>query len=481
MKKLLRLPLLLVLAMVVMMSCEKEDPKPNPNPDPDPNPGNDIPELTIKVNKFINDAMSDIYLWNKEMPDIDLNNEKDSKEYFNKLLFEDDRWSFATDDIVALENSFQGKEKSYGWSLAFGRFSNTGNIFAIVEYVYPETPAAEANIDRGDLIIEMNGSPITDDNYRDLLGGENLSITMGVLQAGSIASGATKNLVAKDLQLNPVVTTAVVEKDEYKIGYVFYAQYLQNYNEALDTAFQSMMEKQVTHLVLDLRYNPGGAVSAAQHLCSSLAPIANVDANSKLVSYRWNDKYQKYFTDNQIMNQIQVNFNNQVPVKMGLNKLYILTGPGSASASELTITGLKPYMDITTVGDTTHGKYTASITLKPKDYYESASYFEEFKNWGLQPIVLRYANSAGVTDFKNGFAPDLLVDDDLFATFPLGDENDPLFKAAIEDITGVVTPTAMKSAKIYPAYKIFDRGFSKYDSNKREMLVDTFEPDVIIK
>jgi C-terminal processing protease CtpA/Prc len=234
-----------------------------------------------------------------------------------------------------------------------------------------------------------------------------------------------------------------------------------------------MIDKNVSNMVIDLRYNPGGTISAAQHLCSSIAPLPTVNDENTLVTYQWNDKYQNYWRSNGINDQIEVDFDSEVPSKMGLNSVYILTGSGTASASELTITGLKPYMTVTTVGDTTYGKYTASITLKPEDWYDDLSYYKDFANWGLQPIVLRYANALGETDFKDGFAPDIAADDDLFATFPLGDANDPLFAAAIEDITGTPVVTAMKSVK-QPgfSYEIFDRGFSKYDMNKRELLID---------
>nr|WP_319509873.1 S41 family peptidase [uncultured Draconibacterium sp.] len=432
-------------------------------------------DLVKKINKFIYTAMDDIYLWYDELPDIDYNYELDPEAYFNKLLYVDDKWSYITDDVEALEASFEGTEKTYGWSLAFGRFSNTGNIFAIVEYVYPETPASAAGIKRGDLLVLMNNADITDGNYTDLLYSDNMDVTLGVLTNDGIATDTTVTLSSSILTLNPVLTTNIVEHDGRKIGYIFYAQYISDFNSSLDNAFESLVSQGATDLVVDLRYNPGGTIAAAKHLCSCIAPINVVDENSILVTYKWNNKYQDYFIDRQIMSQVEVYFDNQVPTKMGLNRVYFLTGSGTASASELSITGLKAYMnEVVTVGDTTYGKYTASITLKPEDYYNEA-YSEEIANWGLQPIVLRYANAAGVTDFKDGFAPDILVEDDLFATFPLGDKNDPLFKAAIEDITG--TPVlAIKSAPKVPfEYKIFDRGFSRFDMNKREMLIEQVE------
>lgn len=481
MKKYVQLYLLLVLVVAFLSGC-----KDDPIPEPDPNEETEVekeeaPELTQKVNQFIEDVMTDVYLWYNQIPDIDIRYEFDSKEYFDKLLYEEDVWSYVTDDIQALENSFEGKETSFGYSLAFGRFSNTNDIFALIEFVYPNTPAAEAGLKRGDILVLLNNSDITDDNYMDLLNGETITLSLGVLGPNGISVGESVTMTSKELNLNPVVKTEIVEHEGHKIGYLFYAQFIDNYNTSLDTAFQHFVDEQVTDVVIDLRYNPGGYTSAAQYLCSNLAPVSVVNAGSPLVTYQWNDKYQEYWRQNNVTSQLEVNFMSDVPVKMGLDKVYILTGPGTASASEFTITGLKPYMNVTTVGETTFGKYTASITLKPEDFYESTGYYSEFDNWGVQPIVIRYANSQGVTDFKDGFAPDIPVEDDLFAALPLGDKSEPLLKAAVEDITGSEV-VAMKSAKMnVPNYSIFDRGFSKFDKNKRNLVIDNFDKEIFIK
>ncbi len=479
MKELRNISLLLFLLSFLAIGCN-ESPLPEPE---DPAPAEvkaEVPELTKKINSFIKLVMNDIYLWYKEVPDLDIRYEADSKSYFKKLLYKDDKWSFITDDIKGLEASFEGVETSFGYSLAFGRFSNTQNIFALVEFVYPDTPAAEAGIERGDIIVKMNGADITDDNYTDLLYAANLSLSLGILGEDGISIDPNKvSMTAKELNLDPVLIKDIVEHEGKKIGYLFYAQYIASYNSSLDEAFQYFMNEGITDLVVDLRYNPGGGIDAAQYFCSSIAPLSTVNNKETLVTLQWNDKYQQYMKEKNLTENLTVSFINTTAVKMGLNKVYFLTGTGSASASELTITGLKPYMDVTTVGETTYGKYTASNTFKPELFYDNPEDYKDFGTWAIQPIIARYANSLGVTDFKDGFQPDIPVDDDLFSGIQLGDKEEPLLKAAIEDITG--TPVvAMKKARIpSPEYAIFDRGFSKYDANKRELLIDGLKPEIV--
>lgn len=465
MKDLMKYVFLLLVALGIISGCSKED---------DPNLP-EASELTQKINKFIKTGMDEFYLWNDEMPDIDYKYELNSEEYFDKLLFVDDKekhWSFITEDIEALLASFAGIETGYGWSLGRGEFTNTGTLFAVVLYVYPNTPAANAGIERGDFIIQMNNGDITKENYDDLFDSDNVTVTLGVDTGDGITVGSTVNLAAEKLTLNPVVKTAVVEHDNHKIGYIFYAQYIENFTFALDTALESLANKGVTDLVIDLRYNGGGHISAAQHLCSSLAPLNIVNEESVLIKMFWNEKRQKEWVDGQIMYLIETLFDKSVDVKLGLGEIYFLTGPGTASASELTITGLNPYMNVTTIGGTTHGKYTGSRTITPEVLYNSEDYYKEFKNWAIQPIVLRYANISHDA-FKDGLAPIIEIEDD-YST-PLGTIEEPLFKAAIEEITQ--SPViAMKSAKkLHSPFKIYEQKTSRFEESKNKLLIDNFD------
>jgi len=472
MKRMRRWLPLFILVPVILAGCEKKV-----MPEEEEEGPVQASALIQKINGFIKEAMSDVYLWYDKMPVIDIRYETDPKVYFDKLLYSEDRWSYITDDLAAFEGSQQGIEKTYGYSLTFGRFVDatglpTGNYFGIVEYVYPNTPASEAGFTRGDLIIRLNGGNITADNYRDLLSGTSVSVTKGILTSEGISTGETVVLVAEELNLDPVHMYKIIENEGHKIGYLVYLQYIPGYNgTSLKVALQYFKDNQITDLVLDLRYNPGGFVSAAQYLTSSIAPKGVVDNASTLVTYQWNDKYQAYWISNDRKDQLGVSFDPTVPVKLGLSKLYVLTGYGTASASELTICGLEPYMEVTTVGDTTYGKYTASTTIKPEEWYNSEAEYSDFKNWGLQPIIIRYANAQGVTSFKNGFAPDFYVRDELLPAHPLGDLTEPLLRKAVEDITGTTLPV-QKRAVMPVDYIVVDRGFSKFDHLKRNLLID---------
>ena len=121
-----------------------------------------------------------------------------------------------------------------------------------------------------------------------------------------------------------------------------------------------------------------------------------------------------------------------------MNRVYFLTTSGTASASELLISGLEPYMDVVQIGEWTYGKYTGAWVM-PDDNEE----------WAMVPIVLKYANINGYTEFKDGLEPDYEIEDDLLSAVPFGDTSDPMVAQAIELVTGSVVATTLKTKSAY--------------------------------
>jgi C-terminal processing protease CtpA/Prc len=145
-------------------------------------------------------------------------------------------------------------------------------------------------------------------------------------------------------------------------------------------------------------------------------------------------------------------------VNLNLSRLVVLTSEGTASASEALINGLSPYMEVITIGATTHGKYTGALPI-----YDENSVINK---WLIYLVVNKIANADGNTDFINGFTPDYPVDDNFIT--PLGDVTEPLLAKAIEVITG--NPTRKSSVLFHE--KPFDKSYRNSIEKNGIMVVD---------
>jgi C-terminal processing protease CtpA/Prc len=388
-----------------------------------------IDKETLKTNKFIKDTMSIYYFWNAEMPDIDYTREKDSEEYFYKLLYEDDRWSFITDDFQGLMNYFAGIQKSTGYSLLPMYLKEGSNqVIAFIEYVHRNSPASEAGLERGDMIYRIDGQIMTDQNYSDLLSRTEFDITLGELDESFEVIEATETIriEAREINLHPVLKSSITDTLGHKIGYLAYSSFISNYDTALVNVFNNFKAEGITDMVFDLRYNGGGDVSTAKLLGDMLVPPGN--AGNTFVKEVFNDLLTFIFEKDPTFStdQLKIKFEDH-PYNLNLDRLYVLTTSSTASASELIIYGLEPYMDIIQIGETTHGKYYASTTFADAQ-----------KKWAIQPIILQFANATNSVDWSKGLPPDYLLFD-LFYLLPkyqLGDPKELFMAKAISLITG---------------------------------------------
>jgi C-terminal processing protease CtpA/Prc len=211
----------------------------------------------------------------------------------------------------------------------------------------------------------------------------------------------------------------------------FYA----NYDTNLNDAFGTLKSQGITDFVLDLRYNGGGSIQTATRLASM---ITGSFTGQIFAKEQWNDKIQSYFEANEpasLKNLFTDKIGTTAINSIGMTKIYILTSAGTASASELVINGLKPYITVVQIGDTTVGKNVGSVTL-----YDSPTFGKENRNpshrYAMQPLVLKIVNGVGFGDYQNGLVPTYQLKETLSTLGVLGSTTEPLLSLAIGKITG---------------------------------------------
>jgi C-terminal processing protease CtpA/Prc len=408
-----------------------------------------------KVNKFVNEDMQSYYLWSTtvDWSKVYPEKETDAFAFFEKLKYVDDKWSMLTDDIDALQGEFDGNVTSFGYTLIFGQFSNSEDLFAIVLYVYPDTPADRAGLKRGDFIVGINGGYITRENRMELYDAPDLILTRGILTDAGIATDpALIFMSAEQVYENPILEDTVIVKGSHKIGYLSYADYTQVSEGDLQRVFTGFKSQGVTDVVLDLRYNGGGYVRTMSVLTSILAPAQAVKSKQIYLRQIWNPTIEKYLKGQG--EDLSERFTDTLSVNMNLNRLYVLTSEYSASASESTIVGLRPYLTLVQIGDTTHGKYCAGGLFQPQVQVKNGWVTDEsISNWGMYLMIYRLANVTGDDSFLGGLPPDILAEEDYFPLYPWGDDRDPLLGRAIADITGIPYMDT-RSGRALPSYTI---------------------------
>ena len=388
----------------------------------------DIDPAVLQINQFVWENMNTFYLWNTEMPKLNPNRQADSKKFFDDLLYEAiDRWSFITDDIDELNNYFAGIRKELGYSLR-GYYLKEGSdqVVAFVEYVEPNGPADRAGLQRGDLIVKVNGASITPENYNLLFVSDNITIGKGVISAGDIQDLTPSiSMQSEVLQINPILSNEIFNVDGKKIGYLAFTGFMEEYDDELEAVFANYKAQGISDLILDLRYNGGGAVTTARLLASMISPAScagklflrsayNKGVEAAIKQENPNS-YKEWFED-----YFELNSNN-----LDLRNLYVLTTGGTASASEMVIYSLSPYMNVVQIGEQTYGKYYGSITIDDE---------EKKHKWAIQPIIMRAENVDNSIDYSQGLIPDFEVDDNY--NYDLGTTEDVLTAIAISKITG---------------------------------------------
>lgn len=293
------------------------------------------------------ESMLDYYLFYDQVPSVNPVTYDSAAELVEDIrVLPYDRFSrvaITSDDV---EVFVEGKTFGIG---AFWQWDSDDRLR--VAGVYTDSPLGRAGVARGDRLVSINSVPIenlTDEMYQQFVGTRDnpQSATWTFEDAATLVQAAF-NVTPALFDINTVMHSETIEHDEYSgnIGYLVLDRFLGTSESELDAAISKFREDNIQELILDLRYNGGGLVSVATKLVSQIAGPST--DGELLMEYRHNNKYSEF--------DFSIDFES-VDTQLNLNRLVVLTSNYTASASEIVINALSPYIEVVTVGGRTIGK-----------------------------------------------------------------------------------------------------------------------------
>lgn len=376
---------------------------------------------TLRQNVYVRSVMTDDYLWYREVPQVSLSAYASPQAYLDAVRYRplDQTFSFIT--------SRQANDAFYSDSQYIGLGFSTslnGSELRVME-VYPGSPAHENHFARGARILQINGRAVAELVSSGEIGGafgaSEIGLAADILfERDGVATRA--RMVKRKVTIPTVSETRVITVAGRKIGYIFFRNFVEPSPEALDRAFAELNAAQVTELVLDLRYNGGGLVNVAQHLASL---IGGARTNGNV--------FAEYFHNDRNTARNRVTRFDRPSQALTLNRLVVVATRASASASELVINSLRPFMPVWIIGDRTYGK--------PVGQYSTP-----FCDKVLAAVSFTLRNADGQGDYFDGLQPHCRAVDDL--EHPLGDPLEGSLREALTVIaTGQCSPA---SAEMVP-------------------------------
>ncbi|MDD2799017.1 MAG: S41 family peptidase [Bacteroidales bacterium] len=361
-----------------------------------------------KTNQWIYNSLKHDYLFYKDIPATSsLNFNQDPESFFPILLSAQEKnnrnYYFSYIEKKKTTAKFGESKSTYGFEFQYYTFSGSISMAIRVIYVHPNSSAEKAGIKRGDWYYAINGVQIVKSDLEKFLSGGDIVLSKGKINTSyQLTPEKTVALAAAtDMSADPIFLDSIFTINNTKVGYLIYNQFLtgpsgfsdKTYDTELKSVFSYFKSQQINKLILDLRFNGGGYISSCQLLCSMIVQSQNL--GSLMAKQQYNDQITKergltggfenlnFYNSKDIINQ-----------NVNLTELYIICSSATASASELVVNSLKPYMPVNLIGTKTVGKNLGSYEITSTLY-----------NYILHPITLKLYNSAGESNYSDGFIP----------------------------------------------------------------------------
>lgn len=333
-------------------------------------------------NLYVRDVLRDIYLWNEFLPAVNPTSFNSPEAYLEAVRYRQLDAHFSYIGSAAASNAFYSDSQFIGFGFST---SLQGDDLRVLQ-VYPESPASEAGLARGATILEIDGrsvaSLVASGQIDGAFGPSEIGRSSEVLFRSPSGAERRERMTKRPVTIPTVSLTRAYDVDGRRVGYLFFRNFVRPSVAALDEAFDALRQAGVTELVLDLRYNGGGLVDVAVHLASLIG--GGITAGQPFATFSHNQR-------NAYRNETLRFADGSAPAPV-LSRLIVIASRSSASASELVINGLRPFMPVVLIGDTTYGKPVGQ-------------YLIEFCSKVLAPVSFSLRNANGEADYFEGFAP----------------------------------------------------------------------------
>ncbi|WP_313266583.1 S41 family peptidase [Sphingobacterium sp.] len=402
--------LVLTIFSLIFSSCEKDPPLNEPG-------------SNETINEWTMAQMRQYYYWNEKI--TQKNDYQQAPDlFFKSLLFQDDHYSSI---LQTLNSDTYGNTLTNTFGFDMVQLQNQSETIQLVTQVVPFSEGDLMGLKRGDSISHINNEPIDHSNLKSLLSKSLLLPAMHLTRNDGKIFHLPSSYISQ-----PVLYTAKLISSSPTVGYMFLSQFDFSGAYSLLEAIQNFKSQRIQELIVDLRYNPGGQVAFASF---SALLLADIKENDIFAKYQGNKNIKNREDSFAAALQGQpdgYSFSAKDVLKQGLHlkRIYMLTGPNTASASEMLINGLKPYVEIIQVGDKTFGKDMASTTIVTPEDIRGAE-----RAWHLIPMIYKIYNKADQGNYNNGIIPQKVTDE--FSSLPLvpiGDTKDPLIQEVLQKI-----------------------------------------------
>lgn len=474
---------------ILLVGCGKEDVGPITGTDPNP----DAIVLNEPINDFVWKGMNSWYNWNHKVPNLSetkdddedkyhtyLNNYSEPKDLFESLLYNypnTDRYSWFIEDYNEQSEIFRGVNDAFGFEFKLTALCEECNeVLGYITYVIPNSPASDVGIKRGEFFYKFDGTILTRDNYKivnNYYSNNTISLSFNTIENNAITpTGKESSLTLRTVTENPVHYSDIITLESgTKVGYLVYNGFKYTFHEELNNIFSTFKAGGINELIIDFRYNGGGSVLTSAYLASMI--YANASDNEAFAQLIYNSNHSDedgaypFFNNARVYDKEGDYTDTDVKINRlnSLTRLYVITSGNTASASEMIINGLSPFMEVVLVGTTTSGKNVGSVTLyDSRDFTKNTTVNSTHVN-ALQPIVFQIFNKLNQSDYTNGFEPDFKVIEYASEIKPFGDLEEPLLEKALELISGGISKVGLEKEPTIKTEPFFgskeNRKFSK--------------------